>query len=119
VFVSVYFAGIIIGLPITSYCNDRFGRKRSIQLGAFIGIVAGIMQSTPTQVGAFIVGRILGGMASGISLLSVNVYQAEIAPADVRGTMVGFQFFTLRAAGTLGAWMGCACSFSSSMEFAW
>ncbi|KEF55567.1 uncharacterized protein A1O9_08317 [Exophiala aquamarina CBS 119918] len=41
-------------------------------------------------------------------LTTVNVYQAEIAPPHLRGTLVAFQIGTLNVAGALASWVGYA-----------
>lgn len=64
-------------------------------------------------------GRVIAGMASGMMLTTVNVYQAEIAPPSLRGTMVSFQIVTLNTAGTLASWVGYGCNFSSNLAFSW
>jgi hypothetical protein len=58
-------------------------------------------------------------MASGVMLLVVNVYQAEIAPPDLRGRMVSFQIVTLTSSGGLASWVGYACNFSTNETFSW
>lgn len=109
----------MLGLIFVSLLADRFGRKRTIQIGGVIGLVGGILQTAATNVGPFFAGRIVAGMASGIMLTTVNVYQAEIAPPHLRGTMVAFQIVTLNIAGTLASWVGYACNYSNDLDFAW
>lgn len=102
-----------------SLLADRFGRKRTIQIGGCIGLIGAILQTAATNIGIFLAGRVLAGMASGIMLTTVNVYQAEIAPPQLRGTMVGFQIVSLNVAGTMASWVGYGCNFSSNLEFSW
>jgi MFS family permease len=116
---SIYFAGLIVGLFVVSALADRFGRKRTIQVGALVGLLGAIFQTAAVEIGLFFAGRVLAGVASGIMLTTVNVYQAEIAPPDLRGTMVAFQILTLMTAGTLASWIGYACNFSDNLQFQW
>lgn len=71
------------------------------------------------RIGLFFAGRVVAGAASGIMLTTVNVYQAEIAPPHLRGTMVAFQIVTLNVAGALASWVGYACNFAQNRSFAW
>lgn len=109
----------MLGLIFVSLLADRFGRRRTIQIGGVIGLVGAILQTVATHIGPFFAGRAVAGLASGIMLTTVNVYQAEIAPPSLRGTMVAFQIVTLMVAGTLASWVGYACNFSSNLDFAW
>jgi MFS family permease len=102
-----------------SLLADRFGRKRTIQVGGAIGLIGAILQTAATNLGMFFAGRVIAGIASGIMLTTVNVYQSEIAPPHLRGTMVGFQIVTLNIAGTLASWVGYGCNFSSNPAFSW
>ncbi|KAF2802682.1 general substrate transporter [Mytilinidion resinicola] len=116
---SVYFAGLLIGLLFVSALADRFGRKRTIQFGAAVGLIGAVFQTAAHEIGLFFTGRVLAGIASGIMLTTVNVYQAEIAPPDLRGTMVAFQIVTLNLAGALASWVGFACNHSTNLSFQW
>lgn len=116
---SAYFGGLLLGLIFVSLLADRFGRKRTIQFGAVVGIVGGIVQTVATNIATFLAGRVIAGMASGIMLTTVNVYQAEISPPELRGTMVAVQIVTLNVAGTIASWIGYGCYFSKNHTFQW
>lgn len=117
--VSSYYGGVMLGLLFVSLLADRFGRKRTIQFGACVGLVGAILQTASTNIAMFFVGRVIGGMAAGIMLTTVNVYQSEIAPPHMRGTMVSFQIVTLTSAGGLASWVGYASNYSSNLAFSW
>ncbi|KAH7075032.1 general substrate transporter [Paraphoma chrysanthemicola] len=118
-FVSTYFAGTGLALPIGAYLCDKIGRRYTILCGAILGVIAGIMQAAASANALFFVGRIIGGAAVALSLVPVSIYQAEIAPPELRGAMVALQLTSLCAAGALGAWVGYATNFSSNISFAW
>lgn len=116
---SGYFGGLLLGLLFVTLLADKFGRKRTIQFGAVVGIVGGIVQTVATNIATFLAGRVIAGMSSGIMLTTVNVYQAEISPPALRGTMVAVQIVTLNVAGTLASWVGYGCYFSKNYTFQW
>lgn len=68
---------------------DRFGRKMTIQMGALICMVGGILQSAAVNLAMMLVGRIMAGWAVGLLSMSVPVYQSECAHPKIRGLIVG------------------------------
>lgn len=68
---------------------DRFGRKFTIQMGAFICMIGAILQSSAKNLAMILVGRILAGWAVGLMSMSVPVYQAEVAHPRSRGLIIG------------------------------
>ena len=68
---------------------DRFGRKRTIQIGAAIATVGGVLQCSAMNLPMILVGRIVAGWAVGLMSMSVPVYQAECAHPNIRGLIVG------------------------------
>jgi MFS family permease len=116
---STYFAGVLLGVVFCHLFADSIGRKRSIQVGGVIGLVGAIIQTCSYNIATFFVGRVFAGVASGIMLPVVNVYQAEIAPPHLRGAMVCLQLVLLASAGTLASWVGFACYHAANVEFQW
>jgi MFS family permease len=68
---------------------DRFGRKRTIQIGAAIATVGGVLQCASVSLSMILIGRIVAGWAVGLMSMSVPVYQAECAHPNIRGMIVG------------------------------
>jgi len=84
-------AGSLVGALCSSYMGDRWGRKLSIQIGGVIWIIGSILQCASQNVGMLVVGRIIAGLCVGITSSLVPVYQAEIAPKNIRGRVVSLQ----------------------------
>ncbi|KIM93335.1 hypothetical protein OIDMADRAFT_35829 [Oidiodendron maius Zn] len=114
---SSYYGGVILGLLVASLLANHFGRKRAIQIGGCIGLIGAILQAAAHNIATFFAGRVIAGAASGVMLMTVNIYQSEIAPPSQRGAMVAFQILTLTVAGTFASWVGYACNFSSNLSF--
>lgn len=68
---------------------DRFGRRFTIQMGAFICLVGAVLQTAAQNLAMMLVGRILAGWAVGLLSMSVPVYQAECAHPRSRGFIIG------------------------------
>lgn len=78
-----------------------------------IVLIGTLVQTLATSVGMLIAGRIIAGLAIGVLLAIVPVYNAEIANPKHRGVIVGF-FAVMASFGVLCSnWVGYACFFAS------
>lgn len=68
---------------------DLFGRKCTIQMGAFVCLSGATLQAAAQNLTIMLFGRILAGWAVGLMSMSVPVYQAELAHPRSRGLIVG------------------------------
>lgn len=68
---------------------DRFGRKFTIQLGAFVCLMGASLQAAAQNLPMMLAGRVLTGWAVGLMSMAVPVYQAEFAHPRSRGLIVG------------------------------
>lgn len=84
--VSIYAVGCFFGALFILGFGDKFGRRKSIFLGASIMITGVIIQlaCVPPSHGAtaqFIIGRFITGMGNGINTSTIPIWQAEYVPA--------------------------------------
>ena len=101
-------AGSLIGALSSSYIADRYSRRASIQIASIFWIVgsmwafiltskidciltASSIQCASVDIGMLVVGRIIAGLCVGIASSICPVYQAEIAPKEIRGRVVSLQ----------------------------
>lgn len=99
---------------------DRFGRKKTIQIGAFIAAVGAILQAASVNLAMTLVGRIISGWAVGLMSMSIPVYQAECAPPQIRGLIVGLTQQMIGVGFIVSTWIGYGCgqaSNSSSVQW--
>ncbi len=80
--------GCLIGSLATGYVADRFGRRRVLFVSAVLFAVSSACTGAAHVFTAFIVWRILGGVAIGLSSNVAPLYIAEISPAAIRGRLV-------------------------------
>jgi sugar porter (SP) family MFS transporter len=80
--------GCAAGVLLVGPLSDRFGRKLAMFLAAAMFLVSAIGTALPTNIGTFIIFRVLGGLGIGIASISTPMYIAEITPARIRGRMV-------------------------------
>lgn len=87
--------GCLVGALTAGACGDRWGRKRIFIAAAVIFIVSSFGTGAAVRFPAFILFRILGGLAIGIVSNLSPVYIAEVAPSAIRGRLVALNQLTL------------------------
>lgn len=79
--------GCVIGSLLFGRIVDRHGRKKLLLVDAVLFAVTSLATGLAPNFTAFVIARLLGGIAvGGVSLLS-PMYIAEIAPASIRGRL--------------------------------
>ncbi|KAF9009839.1 general substrate transporter [Hymenopellis radicata] len=112
--VSTFNGGCFFGAMLAGWACDKYGRKRSIQLGSLFALWGCAMQCGANNVATLLVGRIIGGFAIGVLSMTVPLYNTEIAPPKIRGLLVGL-FQQLLGIGFIVAnWVGYGCQFIGS-----
>ena len=84
-------AGSIIGTILASLIGDRFSRKVAIQSSCMFWIAGSVIQALSNGVPMLVVGRIIAGLGVGLASTMVPIYQAEIAPKEIRGRVITLQ----------------------------
>ncbi|KAH8660242.1 general substrate transporter [Xylariales sp. PMI_506] len=77
--------GALIGAFSCLFLGDRFGRRKTIFLGAILSIIGQVLQVSSYSVIQFVIGRIILGMGVGEISVAVPVWQAECSAATHRG----------------------------------
>ncbi len=94
--------GCLIGSLVSGTLSDRFGRKILLLVSAFLFAVSSILTGWAGTFFAFVVWRIVGGVAIGMASNLSPMYIAEVAPAHMRGRLVAINQLTI-VFGILGA----------------
>jgi sugar porter (SP) family MFS transporter len=85
--------GTILGAMFAGYPGDKYGRRASLRMLGVLYLVSALGCALAWNWGGFILARFIGGLAIGASSVLGPMYIAEIAPAHLRGRLVGtFQF---------------------------
>lgn len=87
--ISSALVGCLIGALFSDYLSNRFGRKATMLITAFLFILNSIGTALPNSFTMFVLFRIVGGIGVGIASMVVPMYIAEIAPPKRRGALVG------------------------------
>jgi len=81
---------MLAGIP-----GERFGRRDSLKVLAILYLVSAVGCASAWSWTSLIVFRFIGGLAIGRSSVLGPMYIAEIAPAKLRGQLVGFFQFNV------------------------
>jgi sugar porter (SP) family MFS transporter len=87
--------GCLLGSILAGFLSDGVGRKKLLIVAAFLFGVSSIGTGWAHTFDAFIVWRIIGGVAIGIASNVSPTYIAEVAPAQWRGRLVALNQLTI------------------------
>ncbi|MDR1518334.1 MAG: D-xylose transporter XylE [Dysgonamonadaceae bacterium] len=99
--------GCVIGGFISGIFANRFGRKNSLLIAALLFFISALGSFNPeflffphgeptrNLMIAFNIYRVIGGVGVGLASAIVPMYIAEIAPSEIRGTLVSCNQFAI------------------------
>ncbi len=94
-FVSSALVGCVAGVAGAGILSDRFGRKISLLLAAFLFFVSALGCMLAPGHSFLISSRLLGGIGVGIASMLSPLYISEIAPPKIRGRLVALYQFAI------------------------
>ncbi|MFC4402217.1 sugar porter family MFS transporter [Gracilibacillus xinjiangensis] len=94
--ISCVMIGGVIGVALSGFLSDKFGRKNILMVSAIFFIISALGSALAVDVTTLVLARILGGFGIGFaSALSVT-YISECAPPAIRGRLGSmYQLFTI------------------------
>ncbi|MEN5434721.1 sugar porter family MFS transporter [Sphingobacterium faecium] len=87
--VSISLIGTILGAIVAGRLADRYGRKPILYFVAILYLLSALGCALASVWELFLLFRLFGGIAVGISSVVGPVYTSEIAPAKDRGKLTG------------------------------
>ncbi|KAF2668599.1 putative MFS sugar transporter [Microthyrium microscopicum] len=111
---SILELGAWFGTMYSGFLAEIFSRKYAILINVGIFIVGVIIQTTAvTSAGhsAILGGRFITGMGVGSLSMIVPMYNAEIAPPEVRGALVGLQQLSITLGIMVSFWIDYGTNF--------
>jgi len=83
------FASIVLGSYIATKLTTKIGRKTAILTAAILFTVSAIGAAVSINLTTLVIARLITGIAIGIAGVMTPLYIAEMAPAKLRGRLVG------------------------------
>lgn len=81
--------GAMVGVLLAGFLGDMLGRKKALMVAGLTFIVCSLLTADSNGVAMLVIGRFLGGIGIGLASLLSPIYIAEIAPAKIRGRLIG------------------------------
>lgn len=87
--VAIFSLGCILAAspPVSAHFQDQWGRRPTIALGSIIFLVGCLLQASASSLAQMMVGRFISGLSIGLLSSVVALYQSELAPAAMRGSL--------------------------------
>jgi MFS transporter, SP family, xylose:H+ symportor len=92
---SCALVGCFAGSLVAGIVGNRYGRKPVLLVSAILFAVSSVLTGWAFSFSTFIVWRIVGGMAIGLSSNISPTYIAEVSPASHRGRLVSLNQFAV------------------------
>ncbi|KAL2852036.1 general substrate transporter [Aspergillus pseudoustus] len=103
--VSALELGAWAGALFNGYLADRISRKYSMMVAVIIFTLGSGLQAGAQTPAYFFAGRIVGGIGIGMFSHVIPLYQAEIAPPELRGSLVSLQQLSITIGTAIAFWL--------------
>ncbi|KAF7930957.1 uncharacterized protein EAE98_001740 [Botrytis deweyae] len=104
---SILELGAWLGALLSGFMAEALSRKYGILIATAVFIIGVIVQATAISVGhsAILGGRFITGMGVGSLSMIVPMYNAEVAPPEVRGSLIALQQLAICAGIMISFWI--------------
>lgn len=103
--VSALELGAWAGALFNGYLADKISRKYSMMVAVFVFTLGTCLQSGAQNPAMLFAGRVIGGIGIGMFSMVIPLYQAEIAPPELRGSLVSLQQLSITIGTTIAFWL--------------
>ncbi|KIK63035.1 hypothetical protein GYMLUDRAFT_41339 [Collybiopsis luxurians FD-317 M1] len=123
-FVSILELGAWFGVLVTGYFADKLSRKYTIELAVVVFCIGVIVQTSAHGPPSIYGGRFITGLGVGSLSMAVPLYNAELAPPEVRGSLVALQQLAITFGIMISFWIDYGTNFiggpgKTQSEAAW
>lgn len=103
--------GAWIGALINGWLADAVGRRITVVIACFVFTVGVIVQACTLDKDYVLAGRFVTGIGVGAFSMLVPLYNAELAPPEVRGALVAIQQLAITFGIMVSYWIGYGTNF--------
>lgn len=105
--VAVLTLGAMIGALANGPIADALSRRWTILLANVIFLIGSIIQVAAINVPMIFVGRFIAGLSIGQLSMVVPLYLSELAPPNLRGSLVALQQLGITVGIMIAFWLDC------------
>jgi MFS family permease len=103
--------GAWVGVLLNGIMADVLGRRLAVVVGAVVFIVGVIVQACAKNVDYILGGRFVTGLGVGTVSMLVPLYNAELSPPELRGSLVSLQQLAICFGIMISYWIGYGTNF--------
>ncbi|KAF7166882.1 hypothetical protein CNMCM6106_002526 [Aspergillus hiratsukae] len=110
--------GAFVGCIFMPYVADRFSRKRALMVVVVIFDIGAILQTAAPNYATLVAGRFIGGIGVGTLAMGAPLYISEIAPPNIRGTLLVLESISITSGVVIAFWITyCTRHIASEASF--
>ncbi|CRG91795.1 putative quinate permease [Talaromyces islandicus] len=103
--------GSFIGCIFMPYMADTISRKWALTVVVVIFDIGAIVQTAAVNYAMLVIGRFIGGIGVGTLAMGAPLYISEIAPANIRGTLLVLESVAITLGVVVAFWITFATKF--------
>lgn len=116
---STYYLGAIFGAAASNFLGDKLGRRRAILLGCTLLTIGGALQASAFSLPHMLVGRIVGGLGTGLNTTAIPMWQVETSKKSHRGRLVILELVLNIFGIVLTSWMNYGFTYIKNNSVSW
>jgi MFS family permease len=89
--VAVLTLGAMFGAIVNGPIADRISRRWDLLLANVVFLIGSIIQAAAVNIPMIFIGRFIAGLAIGQLSMVVPLYLGELAPPNIRGSLIALQ----------------------------
>lgn len=97
--------GAFVGCIFFPLFADRYSRKWGLAVATVIFTIGSIIQTAAHNYGTLVAGRTIGGIGVGTLAMGAPLYISEIAPPNLRGSLLVLEFISIVVGAIVAYWI--------------